>query len=75
MAEHLGRRGMTEHMRPMDRGLNVSPVHRPRGNLAHRLVRQALEWRAGGQEDMRVVHRGALLEVVQDGVPDLLRER
>lgn len=75
MAEHLGRRGMTEHRCPMDRGLHLSPVHRPRGNLPHWLVRQALEWRAGGQEDMRVVHRGTLVEGVQEGVPDRLRER
>ena len=75
VAEHLGRRRMAEDMRPMDRCLSARTRHRLGRNLTYGLVAQALEGSAGGQKNMVGVHDGSIVEVVQDGVPNLLRER
>jgi len=50
-------------------------LHGPGRDLAHGLVRQALEGSDRGQEDLVVVHCGPVCQVVQDGIADLLGER
>jgi len=75
VAKHLSGGGMAEDMRSRLGRLDAGAVHGPGRNLAHGLVRQALEGSDRGQEDLVVVHRGPVCQVVKDGVADLLGER
>ena len=70
VAKHLSGGGMAEDMRSRLGRLDAGAVHGPGRNLAHGLVRQALEGSDRGQEDLVVVHRGPVCQVVKEAVPN-----
>src|SRR5215467_13354177 len=74
LAEHLGGGQMTQHMGAMPRRCDTRPPDRLGRNLADGLVRQALDGCSGGEKNSVVVHKGTVIEIVQDGVTDFLGE-